>query len=613
MKKLFSFAAAALVLLASCNKQEPAPVESSITLDPATLTIPAEGGSKSITVTSSEDWSIRDYKECDWCEISAVSGKPGDEVTFTVATVTYEPREVSFIFVSGEAEATLKISQNATDRSIKLTPASAHFGYEAGNAEFTVECSDNWTVENYDSSAWYSLSAQSGANGDKVTVSVQEAQYEDRSATIVFTCGVAKAEFTITQESKEQSISIDPTSLEFPADGGIKTVVVTSTSEWKAEEDVEWLWVEKDSEGNALVNVTPSETPSVQTATIVFRCADKTAELAVSQQGCAVIEFADENFKRIVLEIEGADRNGDGYITASEAAAITVIDCRNKGDIASIEDVKHFPALREFYITDNIITEADFTANKELEDVVTQNNSRLVRVDVSNLEKLWHFDTQGCGNIESVNVKGCTSLRELGANNLVKLTSLDLSDCVSLQNLYFQNNESLESLDLSKCVNLELIQMNYAPKFQGDLDLSKCTNLRDITIGDFWNSTVILGEMPNLERIALTVNNSKIESLDFSTSPELRRVEVVRNYGLKDIKLTGCTKLECFVCFDTAITELDLSTNNSLTDFQPGSPDQTPRYLNLAKLTLSRSHSLPESKIEEIQKYCPEIEIIYVD
>ncbi|MGM9752570.1 MAG: BACON domain-containing protein [Candidatus Cryptobacteroides sp.] len=613
MKKYYSLAAAALVLLVSCNKQEPAPVESSITLDPASLTIPAEGGSKSIIVTSSEDWSIRDYKECDWCEVSATSGKTGDEVRFSVATATYEAREISFVFVSGKAEATLKISQDVTDRSIKLSPASAHFSCEAGSSDFTVECSDNWTVENYDSSAWYSLSTQSGANGDKVTVTVQEAQYEDRSATIVFACGKAKAEFTITQESKEQSISIDPVSLDFPAEGGVKTVAVTSTSDWKAEESIEWLWVEKDNDGNALVNVTPSDTPAVQEGTVVFKCGDKTAELSVSLAGCAVIEFADKMFESIVLGIEDADSNNDGFITAAEAAAIQCIDCRNRGDIATIEDIKHFPALREFYITDNIITEADFTANKDLEVVITQNNNRLERVDVSNLEKLRLFDTQGSGNVESVNVKGCTALRQLGINNLTKLTGIDLSDCTSLQQLYFQNNEKLESLDLSNCVNLEVLQLNYAPKFQGDLDLSKCTNLREVIISDFWNSAVILGEMPNLQQIVLNVNNSKIESLDFSASPELRRLEIIRNYGLKNVNLTGCTKLESFTCFDTAITELDLSTNNKLNDFRPGSPDQEPRYLNLVKLTLSRSNSLPATKLEEIQKYCPDIEIVYVD
>ncbi|MGN0195530.1 MAG: BACON domain-containing protein [Candidatus Cryptobacteroides sp.] len=615
MKKYLTLAAAALAVLVSCNKEEDTtdPVESSISLDPATLTIPAGGDVKTVTVTSSEDWNIRDYKESDWCKVSPVAGKSGDKVTIEVSTPTYEAREVKFVFVSGTAEATLTVSQDVTNRTISIEPNSLHFTEESGSNEITVTCSDNWTVKNYESDKWYSLSAQSGSNGDKVTVSVTAADYDVRAVSLVFVCGKAEAELTITQDTKEQSISINPTELEFTADGGVRTVAVESTSAWTAEEDLDWAWVEADSEGNALVNVLPSDTPSVQTGVIVFRCADKTASLAITQEACSVVEFADKNFEAIVLAIEGADRNGDGLITPSEAAAVEYIDCRNKGDISTIEDIKNFPALREFFITDNIITSVDFTANKNLEIVVCQNNPKLVSADFTGLDRLQLLDIQGCGNLESLSVKGCTSLRELGVNNLCKLTSLDVTDCTELRNLYFQNNENLVSFDLTKCVNLEVLQMNYAPKFEGDLDLSKNTALREMTIGDFWHSNIILGTMPNLERATLTINNSKVESFDFSGSPALKYLEIVRNYGLKSLNLDGCTELQGLVCFDTAITELDLSTNNALNDFRPGSPDQEPRYLNLTKLTLSKANSLPESKIEEIKTYCPDIEIVYVD
>lgn len=613
MKKYFAMAAAALAVLVSCQEKENIdPVESSISIDPVSLTIPAEGGTRTVTVTSSGEWNIRDYKECEWCEISSVSGKSGDVVTFSVSTVSFEPREVSFSFVCGTAETKFTVSQSAADRTISISPASLHFSAEAGAQEITVTCSDSWTVEGYEPS-WFTLSAQSGSDGDKVQVEVSEAAFDERTASVTFVCGKARAELILTQDTKEQSISINPSSLEFDAEGGVKTVVVESTSDWTAEESLEWAWVEKDGEGNALVNVVPSDTPDGLEGTIVFRCADKTAELTITQEGCSVIEFADEMFKSIVLSIEGADRNGDGFLTAGEAAAIEIIDCRNKGDISTIEDIRNFPSLREFFITNNIITEADFTANKALETVVCQNNSKLVSADVTGLDRLQLFDIQGCGNLESLSVKGCTSLRELGANNLVKLTELDVTDCTELRSLFFQNNENLVSLDLTKCVNLELLQMNYAPKFEGDLDLSKNTALREITIGDFWNTNVIFGTMPNLQNATINLNGDMLKSIDFSGSPELQRLEIIRNYGLGSVNLDGCTKLQSFTCFDTAITELDLSTNNELNDFRPGSPDQTPRYIPLKKLTLSRGNALPESKMEEIMTYCPEIEIVYVD
>lgn len=530
MKKILVIAAASAVLFSCTEKPEEdiSVIESSIELDPSSVVIPASGGSRTITVTSAEGWEVSDYKEGGWCELSSISGKDSDEVIVSVSTPTYEPREVTFTFVSGTAKTTLTVSQDLSERSISISPASLEFTSAGGRQEVTVEC----------------------AGGD-----------------------------------------------------------------WKADESLSWLSVEKADNGKAVVIVEQNESVESLSGKVIFRNADKEAELSVSQEAASAIVFADAKFKEIVLATEGADRNGDGFITEAEATAVTVIDTRRIGeDIITIEDIKYFPALREFFITDNSnIVTADFTRNRELETLVCQNNPNLVSADVSGLDRLQLFDIQGCGKISTLSVKGCSSLREFAANNLVSLSELDVTDCVELRNFYFQNNENLRRLDLTKCTKLELLQMNYAPLFEGDLDLSRNVAIREINICDFFNSNVILGVMPNLQNATLNYNNDKVTSFDFSGSPELVRLECLRNRALASVKLEGCTHLQAFLCFDTAISELDLSTNNELTDFQPGSPDATPRYIPLKKLTLSREHSIPESRIEDITTYCEGVEIVYVD
>lgn len=126
MKALHALCLCALCtvpILSSCHKKQPVPapapdpfVELST---PASLDIPAEGGTAAISFLANHDWTVSSSGQ--WCTVSPVSGKASESAA--TVTVTLDPndneevRTATVTIETGEAVKTVTVTQAAAEKT----------------------------------------------------------------------------------------------------------------------------------------------------------------------------------------------------------------------------------------------------------------------------------------------------------------------------------------------------------------------------------------------------------------------------------------------------------------------------------------------------------------
>lgn len=204
MKKLL-FCAAALLAFCACEEKQPeapAPVPDSISVTPATATVPSKGGDVQVMVTSTGEWTLTGG--FDWVTPSATEGKDGDVVTFTVApNETEADKTAKFTFktgTEGETTFTVTVKKSLPEGvdEIEITPETADVELEGGKVQVLVTSSGKWTLTG--DCAWARASINEGEDGDVAEFTVDPNETgEDRTAEFTFAAGTAKATFALTQ------------------------------------------------------------------------------------------------------------------------------------------------------------------------------------------------------------------------------------------------------------------------------------------------------------------------------------------------------------------------------------------------------------------------------
>lgn len=183
--------------------------------------------------------------------------------------------------------------------------------------------------------------------------------------------------------------------------------------------------------------------------------------------------FPDEAFRNVLLQTD-YDKDGDGYFSKSEIAALTSMDAYGKGikDLSGIKyltalqsftcrhnalttlDVSALPELKILYCSENALTSLNISQNAKLRELDANNNA-LTTIDLSGNPKLGLADLSD-NKLTTLDISYNPNLGFIGCSNNL-LTTLDASVCPKMESIYCSNNQ-IRMLNLSN--NKELAQVN---------------------------------------------------------------------------------------------------------------------------------------------------------
>ena len=208
------------------------------------------------------------------------------------------------------------------------------------------------------------------------------------------------------------------------------------------------------------------------------------------------------------------DKNGDGILSAEEAATVTYLDYgignlnteftpggtrKDKGayTITDLTGVEHFPNLEKLYVNgyDELcaLTKLDVSQNTKLKDLFCASNQ-----------------------LTELNLNGLSALQELDCEDNL-LAFLDLSDCAALERLVCDTN-SLTELDLSSNPLLSFVYC-YSTDISV-LNLSKHTKLTNVSCANTAITTLDVSNSPEL--LSLDICGTRIQSLNLSNNTKLQ-------------------------------------------------------------------------------------------
>lgn len=264
--------------------------------------------------------------------------------------------------------------------------------------------------------------------------------------------------------------------------------------------------------------------------------------------------FPDPAFREYILINKDTDRNG--YLSRSEIAAVTTIDCRgpetSRGAIRSLKGIDLFYNLTGLDCRNNQVTDLDVRWNSKLELLYCSDNP---------------------------------------------LTGLDLSGNPLLRRLYCSNT-GLTALDLSHNPALETVYAHYNNLTV--LDVSSNTNLIELFIA--YNALTQL-RLPNSVR-RLEVLGNKLTSLDLRYNTVLEALYCGRNM-LRSLLVTS-TRLLTLDCHVNDLTSLDISKTTALAQLDCS-------YNQLSSLDISRCSKLVQVTRTVAKRVSNGIVYYYVD
>jgi len=231
-----------------------------ITVSPASLTCPYEGGEYELQLTSDIAWEILSCPE--WITCSATSGTGSANLTLTVYVVAGEAsgnREADVKFGNADLSASVHVVQSTEIVSdFNIDPMALSFGYEGGAQTVTITTSEKWSA--YYEVEWLSLNAAEGEGDFDMVVTVEaNTILRQRFCSITFVAETTTLVLTISQEAMPNPhyLTVTPTEVNMPAAGGIIELAVECDTTWMVESNISWIQMEpREGVGNATVLLT---------------------------------------------------------------------------------------------------------------------------------------------------------------------------------------------------------------------------------------------------------------------------------------------------------------------------------------------------------------------
>ncbi|MGM9786392.1 MAG: BACON domain-containing protein [Candidatus Cryptobacteroides sp.] len=501
-----------------------------------TLENPVEGSV--VTATSSEDWIKPSVKESSI--YLAVTANTNSEERSAKVTVKYPKAEEVEITVTqaGYKPLVIPVSLEVEKTQVSVTAASCteKIGFTLKNA------GENEKITLSSSQEWVECSIEES----NIVLSIQANYSEERSAEVTVShLEVEPVVITVNQTAAGEEITLSESSKTIPVEGGSFEIQVISDREWTLEGAVDWVEVSA-AEGKpgdkVSFNVAENSGLDIRTASYTFKCASKSVELTISQEGRTIVS----SIKDAVLKqwlLDNADLDRDGAISAQEAAALTTLEIKGSSNpmdpsIETLEGLEFFTNLETINLYQQGMVEADFSMMKNL---------RAVNVGYSKY-------------LFSLNLSGCTNLEIIEAGGCAKLSKILTTDCTSLKNIIAYAS-GLSVIDVSLATDLESLTV-YSTKIE-TLDLTNNEKLRNLSAGC---ETLYEVKMPSKSALtSLSLSGaSSLVSIDLAGCTALRSLSL-SSTSVRSLDLSKCEVLESVdIDFTKKISTLDISKNYRL-------------------------------------------------
>jgi len=260
-----------------------------LTIAPAFLDFPSDGGSQEVAVSSNTDWIV--IENTPWLEASPDSGVNDGTVSFSVnPNLSTNSRETIAIISGTDAvDQVVTISQAASPPILNVTPLAQMVGAQAGQVNLQVQSNVNWAVGS--DSPWASVSPASGNGNGTVIVDYDENTLpSQRVATLTFTSsGLPALSATLTQSSALSSIEIDPPNQLADYSAGCVDYSLTSNESWSASTNAGWVNAIQPANGNGDATVTvcfdENTSPDLRNALLTFNTTNSSALATLTQSG----------------------------------------------------------------------------------------------------------------------------------------------------------------------------------------------------------------------------------------------------------------------------------------------------------------------------------------
>lgn len=287
--------------------------------------------------------------------------------------------------------------------------------------------------------------------------------------------------------------------------------------------------------------------------------------------------------------LENYDTSNDGNIQVSEAEAATLIDVPNAG-VKTIAGLEQFTNLTEIRLNGNALTSIDLTPFTKLERFNGIENPDLAEVNIKGLRSLAYIHCHDTSlssldlsdavsivelhlfrtNLETLDLTYCPALSILNLDD-TPIRSVDASDKQSLTYLNVSNCKNIESVDVKGCTSLA--EFYVGTSSLKEIDASGLPSVHTIHAFNLVSENAVLraDDCPSLKYLHAYGSNLSVCSA--RNCPALVEYRCYGNPGITEVDFTGSFKSEA--------AEINLD-GSMLTSFKIDK-DNSVKYLNLAQ------------------------------
>ena len=266
---------------------------------------PKDGGSYTIQVESNIKWTIS--SNASWAKIQGDALKRNNATVNVVVDAATTPEETTALIIvkpfgeGAEAgEDTVVITRGGTDAS-SMTISKTEINAPADGGEYTVTVHSNikWKVTKTWDADWLTVKNETGENNGAFAIKVDAATSGNAASTVITVEEVrtdhykpVQLNLLVTREGKAAAtLSVEPSSINAPAEGGDFQVDIKSNYPWTASlmgtKVFSVSTTSGDGDATMVVTVKPASNTDEATGTIIIKTSygNETATVKIRRKG----------------------------------------------------------------------------------------------------------------------------------------------------------------------------------------------------------------------------------------------------------------------------------------------------------------------------------------